>query len=169
MYKSNKTKLVVAAIAALTAELVAPMLTGVAQAAPPPQFTQAFLRLDRHKALTTTGGTVCATPSTTSAIYGDVEVTFPTQGTGTDFVVNSTAGNWLIDAAPLPAGSTLWPGMTAGTTVASNVTGHTVRWPSGNMTQGTQYCFHFTGTSTLTNGSVGPSLTGVIHTRDNTG
>ena len=171
MYKSKKTKLVVAAIAALTAELFAPMLIGVAQAAPP-QFTQAFVRLDRHKALAATGGTVCATPSTTSTSYGDVEVTFPTQGTGTDFVVNSTAANWIVDSAPLPAGATLWPGMTADDvtgTQATNVSGKTVTWPSGNMTQGTFYCFHFTATNTLTNGSAGPSLTGVVHTRDNAG
>lgn len=164
-----KVKLVVAAIAALAAELLAPALNGIAQAAPPPQFTQAYLRLDRHKALTATGGTVCATPSTTSAIYGDVEVTFPTQGTGTDFVVNSTAANWIVDSTALPTGSTFWPGMTSGTTAASAVTGHTVTWPSGNMTQGTFYCFHFTDTSTLTNGSAGNPLTGAIHTRDNTG
>jgi hypothetical protein len=174
MYKSKKTKLVVAAIAALTAELFAPALAGIAQAAPPPQFVSAYVRLDRHKALTATGGTVCATTNTTTetpllGTENDVQVTFPTQGTGTDFVVNATASNWLVDTAALPAGSTLWPGMTAGTTTASSVSGHTVTFPSTALSPSTTYCFHFTGTSTLTNGSAGPSLTGVVHTRDNAG
>jgi len=172
--QKSKLKLVVATVAALVAELVAPAFMGVAQAAPPPQFTQAFLRLDRHKALTATGGTVCATPSTVSAIYGDVEVTFPTQGVGTDFIVNATAANWTVTTTNLPATIMInttptavvaWPGI--GT--ATDVTGHTVRFPSGNLTQGVPYCFNFSDTSTLTNGSAGNSLQGAIHTRDNTG
>ncbi len=163
--KKSKLKLVVATVAALVAELVAPAFMGVAQAAPPPQFTQGFLRLDRHKALTPTGGTICATPSTASVIYGDFEITFPTQGVGTNFVVNATAANWTVTTANLPAGATAWVGI--GT--ATNVTGHTVRFPSGNLTSGTQYCFNFSGTNTLTNGSAGNSLIGLMYSRDNTG
>ena len=160
----SKLKLVIAATAALIAEIVAPVFVGIAQAAPPPQFTQAFLRLDRHKAITPTGGTICATPSTTSTIYGSFQITFPTQ-TGTDFVVGATAANWTVTTTNLPAGSTAWVGI--GT--ATNVTGHTVTFPSGNLAAATQYCFNFSGTNTLTNGSAGPSLTGVMHSRDNTG
>ena len=161
--QKSKLKLIVAAVAALVAEIVAPVFVGVAQAAPPPQFTQGYLRLDRHKAVTPTGGTVCATPSTASIIYGTLAVTFPTQ-VGTDFVVNATAANWTVTTTNLPAGSTAWVGI--GT--ATNVTGHTVTFPSGNLTQGTQYCFNFSGTNTLTNGSAGNSLTGTLISRDNT-
>jgi hypothetical protein len=163
--QKSKLKLVIAATAALLAEVVAPALTGIAQAAPPPQFTQGFVRLDRHKALTQTGGTICATPSTTSTIYGDFEITFPTQGTGTNFVVNATAANWTVTTTNLPAGATAWPGIAT----ATNVTGHTVRFPSGNLTVATQYCFNFAAVNTLTNGSAGASLVGLMHSRDNTG
>ncbi len=168
--KLRQTKYIVAALAALTAEMIVPIFSGTVFAAAPPQFTQAYLRLDRHKAITTTGGTVCATPATT-ATEADVQVTLPSQPSGTDFTVNSTAANWVVDdgtsTVGLPAGSTFWPGMTSGSTTASAVSGKTVTFPSGDLTVATQYCFHFTGTSTLTTGSAGNSLAGVIHTRTN--
>ncbi len=157
MTKRN-IKLVVAISAALVAQLVAPV--GVAMAAP--QFDQAYLRLDRHKALTTTGGTICAEPTTT-ATEVDFSITFPTQA-GTDFTVNSTAANWTVTTTDLPAGSTAWIGI--GT--ATNVTGKTVTFPSGDLTVGTLYCFNFSGTNTLTNSSTGNSLTGAMRTRNNT-
>jgi hypothetical protein len=154
----QKLKLVIATTAALIAETTFPMFGGIASAAPP-QFTQAYIRLDRLKAVTPTGGTICATPTTT-ATEADVQVTFPTQA-GTDFVVNSTAANWTTSVTNLPAGSTPWVGI--GT--ANNVTGHTVTFPSGDLTVATEYCFNFSGTNTLTNGSAGNSQTGVLHTR----
>lgn len=166
--KTNKIKLIVAAVAALIAETVVPVLAGNVQAAPP-QFASAYVRLDRMKELTTTGFTVCATP-TTAATEADVQVIIPTQ-TGTDFVVNSTASNWVVDdgtgvgGVGLPAGSTFWAGMTSGTTTASSVSGKTITFPSGDLTINTQYCFHVTGTNTLTNGSAGNSLQATIHTR----
>ena len=79
-------------------------------------------------------------------------------------MVNATAANWTVTTTNLPAGSTAWVGI--GT--ATNVTGHTVTFPSGNLVQGTQYCFNFSGTNTLTNGSAGNSLTGTLISRDNT-
>ena len=162
MTNRKNIKLVIATTAAIIAELAAPMLSGTALAAPP-QFTQAYLRLDRMKATTATGGTICAKTATT-ATEADVQITFPTQ-TGTDFTVNSTAANWIVDSAGLPTGSTFWPGMTTLTTTASAVSGHTVTFPSGDLATNTLYCFHFTDVNTLTNGSAGNSLTGVIHTR----
>lgn len=167
MTKNRKVQLTIATLIALAVEAVVPAFNQVAQAAPP-QFSQAFLRLDRLKELTATGGTVCATPTTT-ATEASVEVTFPTQA-GTDFIVDTTAANWVVDdgtgpgGVGLPSGSTFWPGMTSGTTTASAVSGKTVTFPSGDLTVGTQYCFHFTGTSTLTTGALGNSQTGVIHT-----
>lgn len=158
MIKNRKARLTIATLIALAVEAFVPAFGNIALASPP-QFSQAFLRLDRLKELTTTGGTVCATPTTT-ATENDVEITFPTQ-TGTDFVVNATPGNWTVTTTNLPAGATAWPGI--GTATA--VSGHTVTFPSGDLTVSTQYCFNFTGTNTLTNGSAGNSLTGVIHTR----
>ncbi|HEY6736426.1 MAG TPA: hypothetical protein VI322_01790 [Candidatus Saccharimonadia bacterium] len=156
---NQKLKLAIATIAALSAEVFAPMFSGTVSAAPPPQFTQSYLRLDRMKELTATGGTICAQPRTT-ATEADFQITFPTQ-TGTDFVVNGTASNWTVTTSNLPAGSTAWPGINTATAVS----GHTVTFPSNDLTVGTLYCFNFSGTNTLTNGSAGNSLTGFMHTR----
>jgi len=152
------------------AELLVPALNGVAQAAVP-QFTQAWVRPDRLKALTPTGAMICATPSgaSTTATETLVKVTFPTQSNGTDYVVNSTAANWTVDTLNLPTGAVAWPGI--GTATA--VSGHTVTFPSTDLLgTGTQYCFHTSGTSTLTNGSAGASsgiVGATLVTYDNAG
>lgn len=154
---NQKLKLVVATIAALTAEMVVPMLGDFALAAPP--FTQAFVRLDRMASGLATGGTICATPATV-ATEADFEITFPTQ-VGTDFTVNATPGNWTVTTSNLPSTGTAWPGI--GTATA--VSGKTVTFPSGDLTVGTQYCFNFAAVNTLTNGSSGNSLVGTMHSR----
>jgi hypothetical protein len=126
-------------------------------------FTQVVVRLDRLKASTTTSGSVCAKPST-AGVENDVQVVFPTVA-GTDFTVNSTASNWVVNSTNLPFGATFWLGMTSGVTTASAVSGKTVTFPSGDLTLGTLYCFNFTGTSTLTTGAAGIDQTGTITTR----
>ena len=118
-------------------------------------FTQAYLRLDRMKASTATGGTVCAKPATT-ATEADVQVVFPT-----GFTVNTTAANWTVTTTNLPSGATAWLGIGTATAVSSQ----TVTFPSSDLTVGTLYCFNFTGTSTLTTSSAGSSKTGTITTR----
>ncbi len=118
-------------------------------------FTQAYARLDRMKASTTTGGLVCAKP-VTLATEAKVVIVFPST-----YTVNATAANWVVDnltvgpTGQLPAGSTAWVGMSAGVTVASSAAtpSNVVTFPSGDLTVGTLYCFHFTGTSTLTTAS----------------
>ncbi len=85
------------AIAMLLVGCSSLLLLGHAKAAP---FTQAFVRFDRLKAVTATGGRVCA-QAATAAIEASVQVTFPTTG-GTDYVVNATAINWTVT----PPGST---------------------------------------------------------------
>lgn len=118
-------------------------------------FTEAYLRLDRVKASTTTGGTICAKPATTGT-EADVQVVFPT-----GFTVNVTAANWTVTTTNLPSGATAW--VTIGT--ASAVSGQTVTFPSGDLTVGTLYCFNFAATSTLTNSTAGNNKTGTITTR----
>jgi hypothetical protein len=156
--QNRKLQLSLAAIAALMADLFVPALSGTAQAAP--QFTQAFVRPDRHKELTATGVTVCATPTaaTTGQTEDRVRIVFPTDSGATDFSVNATAANWVVNNTDLPSGSTFWPGMTSGTTTALTVSGHTVTFASGDLSAGTQYCFHIVGTNTLTNGSATTSI-----------
>src|SRR5438552_2560230 len=121
----SKTKLIVAAISTLVAELVYPaFIPTVAQAAGVPQFDIVSVRLDRTMASNSggtpattmyTGGTVCvATPAsgTFSTIPNagsetDVEIGFPAeQGAASgpnvinstnDFHVKPTPANWLVN------------------------------------------------------------------------
>ncbi|MBP7060580.1 MAG: hypothetical protein KBA91_01205 [Candidatus Moranbacteria bacterium] len=118
-------------------------------------FQQVYVRLDRLKASTTTGGTVCAKPQT-AATEADVQVTFPS-----GFTVNSTAGNWTVTTTNLPSGATAWVSIATATAAS----GQTVTFPSGDLVVGTLYCFNFTGTSTLTNTTAGNDKTGTITTR----
>lgn len=129
-----------------------------AHAAP---FTKAFVRLDRIKAATTTGGRVCAQPAT-AAVEATVQVTFPTTG-GTDYIVNATAANWTVTTTNMDTGQTPWPGIGTATTVS----GKTVTFPSTDLTVGTLYCFNFAATSTLTTSSAAAAETtqGTILTR----
>ena len=161
-----KIKLIVVATAALVAELFAPIFVGTASAAPP-VFTQAFVRPDRFKTLTPTALTICATPTaaTTGVTEDQVVLVIPTDSGATDFALNATNTNWVAWNDNLPTGSTFWPGMTSGTTTATTVSGHTVTFPSGDLTAGTQYCFKIAGTTLggtppLTNGST-VSSTGI--------
>lgn len=116
---------------------------------------QVYIRLDRLKASTATGGTVCAQADTV-ATEADVQIVFPT-----GFTVNSTASNWTVTTTNLPSGASAWPGI--GT--ASAVSGQTVTFPSSDLTVSTLYCFNFSGTSTLTTSTAGNDKTGTVTTR----
>jgi hypothetical protein len=116
---------------------------------------QAYVRLDRMKASTTTGGTVCAKPAST-ATEADVQVTFPT-----GFTVNSTAANWTVTTTNLPSGASAWPSIATATAVSGQI----VTFPSGELTVGTLYCFNFAATTTLTTSTAGNDKTGSITTR----
>ena len=166
-------RVITASIVCLVAQLTLPMLVDVAQAAPIPGFAQAMVRFDRMSATTATGGLVCATPSAAAGAEASVVVKMPTQPIGTDFTVNTTAANWTVSTTDLPlvpvasggvyslVQAIAWPGI--GT--ATNVTGKFVTFPSSALTAGSTYCFHFSGTNTLVNGSVGYiKVTGQIDT-----
>lgn len=105
-------------------------------------FQQSYIRLDRMKISTATGGTICAQPNTV-ATEGKVVVNFPST-----YSVNTTAANWTVTTTNLPAGSTAWPSIATATSATSPA--NVVTFPSGDLTVGTMYCFNFTGTSTLT-------------------
>jgi hypothetical protein len=115
----------------------------------------AMVKLDRLRASTTTGGTICARPTTVST-EASVQVTFPA-----GFTVNPTATNWTTTTTNLPAGTSAWVGI--GT--ASAVAGQVVTFPSGELAIGTTYCFNFSETSTLTNDIAGNDKIGSIATR----
>jgi hypothetical protein len=157
MFNYTKPKFRFIASIILLSELFAPLFASVPAFAATPPFGLAFLRTERHLAITPTGGTICATtPATTPGTETSIKVTFPTVPVGitTDYVVNATATNWTTSVTNLPAGATAWPGI--GT--ATNVTGKIVTFPSTALTASTKYCFNFSGTNTLTNASAGNSF-----------
>jgi hypothetical protein len=115
-----------------------------------------IVKLDRLKAATATGGTICAKP-TTASTEASVQVTFPA-----GFTLNSTAANWTTTTTNLPSGTSAWVGVGTATAVAGQV----VTFPSGELVVGTTYCFNFSGTTTLTNGTAGNDKLGTVATRD---
>jgi hypothetical protein len=123
-----------------------------------------FLRTDRMGSSVATGGTVCMTPATTGT-EAKVVVTFPATGATADathYGVNQTAGNWTVTTTNIPTGSTAWPTIATATTAS----GGSVTFGGGDLTVGTQYCFNFTGTSTLsTPTAANNNLTGTIQTQ----
>jgi hypothetical protein len=108
-------------------------------------FQTAYVRLDRMKGGVTTGGRVCAKPDATNLAQTEaiVKVTFPTDSSA--FTL-AAAASWTVTTTGLEAGQTAWPGI--GT--ATNVTGMTVTFPSGDLTSSTNlYCFNFASTVTI--------------------
>ncbi len=118
------------------------------------KFEQLIVRLDGNSANAPTGGTVCAETST-AGFESYVAVTFPA-----GFVLNTNTNNWTTNTSNLPAGASSWPGI--GT--ASLVSGQTVTFPSNDLSANTLYCFHFSGTNTLTTSSSGNDQYGQIST-----
>jgi hypothetical protein len=107
-------------------------------------FQQAYVRLDRMKANTATGGLVCAKPNTVGT-EAKVLVTFPST-----YTLNTTAANWTVSAGAteIPAGSTAWP--TIATASSADNTTKVVTFAGGDLTVGTLYCFVFAAVNTLT-------------------
>lgn len=122
-----------------------------------------YIRLDRMKASTATGGTVCMKPSAThTATLDAVKVTWPT-----GFTVNGTGSNWTGSGSTL-GGATAMPGIAAATATVST---QTVTWTFASdqtISSGTMYCFSFGSSSTLTNSSAGNDKTGLGELTDTT-
>lgn len=118
------------------------------------QLSEAFIRLDRMKASTTTGGTVCVKMATAAGTDAKLKVTFPT-----GFTVNSTSTNWTVTTTNLPLGATAMPGIDT----ASGVSSQVVTFPITDISSAaTLYCFNFAASSTLTNPTAGDDKTGSI-------
>lgn len=149
--KIKITPLLVAAVIAATG-IVSLLTMPKASAA---SFTKAFVRFDHLTATTATTGRVCAQPSaaTTGNTETNVIVNFPTTA-ATDYVVGAAA-NWTVNTTfESGSGATAWPGIAT----ATNVTGKTVTFPSGDLTAGTLYCFNWINTAALTTSSAGASV-----------
>lgn len=148
----DKTVRFLLALFVLSTALFPAFVPGKVEAA---GFQQAYIRLDRIKASTATGGMVCA-KSTTASSEADVQISFPG-----GYTVNATAANWTVTTTNLPGGNTAWPGINT----ASAVSGQTVTFPSTSLTVGNMYCFNFSGTNTLTTGTAGNNQIATITTR----
>ncbi len=112
--------------------------------------TNTLVRSDRLAFSVTTGGRVCAKP-TTANTEGKVVVTFPTNA-ATDYTLSATLATWAatgVADASLGTGAIAWPGLSA--TAATSVAGKVVTWASGDLTVGQLYCFTFAGGLTNAN------------------
>jgi hypothetical protein len=158
--QDGKSKISVLLVLTLGLNLFLGLLAFPAQAV---EMSEGYIRLDRLKAATATGGTVCMKPSAThTAALDAVEVTWPT-----GFTVNTTGGNW-VGAGSTLGGATAMPGIAAAT---ATVDTQTVTWTfaaAQTVTGGTMYCFTFGASSTLTNASAGNDKTGVMELTDAT-
>jgi hypothetical protein len=124
--------------------------------------TSSFIRIDRMKVNTATGGMVCAKPATT-ATEAKVLITFPST-----YTLNTTASNWTVTTTNLYPGSTIWPGIGTATTVSNAA--HTALFPSNDLAVGTLYCFNFAAVNTLTTAAAAAnSQQASIETQDSGG
>ncbi len=139
--------------------LVFPMLfVNKAEAA---SLQQAYVRLDRMKASTATGGTVCVKTAVADVTESTVAITFPA-----GFTLDETAGNWSTTTTNLPPTASAWTTIGATATSAVNAT-RIVTFSSGNLAANTLFCFNFSGTGTLTTSTAGINKTGTITTGGN--
>lgn len=137
---------------------------------------QGYIRLDRVKINTATGGAVCFNPKTNETTVRQMAITFPVSGTpgtadSTHYGVNQTAANWTWDTTStnLPNGTSAFPG-TAATSTVSNGTVTFIVTADQSLNTGTTYCLHFTSTSTLTTPtSAANNLTGTIQLNNSGG
>lgn len=123
--------------------------------------TESFVRFDRLATGSAISGTACL-KTTTVGTEGGVIIDFPSGWT-----VSATPGNWTVSTTNLPVDpsdnattATAWPSIATATVV----TGLSVRFPSGDLTSGTFYCFNFAGASS-TIGAAGNDQTGALKTQ----
>jgi len=117
--------------------------------------TSFYFRLDRQSATAPLSGVVCLN-TTAVATESKVIVSFPST-----FSLN--ASSWTVDTTPanLPSGATQWPSI-VGPAVVDIATNAAI-FTTGNITNGVNNCFHFTG-GTSTVGAAGNNELGQIWT-----
>jgi hypothetical protein len=130
-------------VIALLVSIVTQLLPSEALAAT--GFASAYLRLDRMKVSTATGGLLCTTPSSAGAgTEAKVIVRFPST-----YTLSTTTTDWTATTTNLPSGATAWPNITSATITVS---GQNVTWDTtatGDLTSGAAlYCFNFGTTTT---------------------
>lgn len=143
------------AVAAMIVAVTSPaIISSMASAA---SLSAVTVRFDRMKISTPTTGTVCAKPTSATAV-AFAKVTFPTGytlGTFGTFTVSTTNLAW-------PSGAVAWTGITT----ATSVTGQSVIFPSGSLTPATLYCFNWTSpTAVQVSASATSNNSGAVETQ----
>ena len=145
----------------------ASFLPGVAQASPG-VLQQTMVRFSNMNAASSTGGSVCVKPATTSTTAEYLAVEFPTQFS----LATAASGDWATTITPpagpgsgslyWPSGAVAWP--VNPSSVAVNAGTNTVTFTYGTgtttLTAGTMYCFDFTNATPpiSATGAAGSSL-----------
>ena len=166
---SLRTSRIVSVVVVVLASVM-PLIPDLASAT---QLTEAFLRLDRMTTSQTTGGTLCAKPTTSLSSGSLVVITFPST-----YTLDTTTSNWPTsgnttekDPANGTTAATAWT-ITGSAASAVNNTTHKVTFTSGAVTAGTFYCFNFgdaTHFPVTTPGTAADSQQGVIETQTSGG
>lgn len=157
MQKQNTFRLTPLSLAVTYATVLAGSVVLAVGSASAATLTRVEVRFDRMKVSTATTGTVCVEPATVASTEATVKVTFPT-----GYTVSSTTSNWTVDTTNTawPTGAVAWPGI--GT--ATNVTGQTVTFPSGNLGANLN-CFNWTNSSAVSvTATPGASQAGTVVT-----
>ena len=142
-------------VVSLVLSAIVPFIPTAAEAG----FQQAYVRLDRMKASTATGGLVCAQRSAAVGAVAKVIVTFPAS-----YTLNTTAANWTVSTATIPSGATAWPGIS--TASAADNSAKTVTFASTDLSSTSLlYCFTFSGTNPLTTGTAAASQQASVQTQ----
>lgn len=153
--RQTKNTYVLAAFGLLLASLTQVVLNSNANAA----FNNVTVRVDRLQISSASTGMICADPAT-AGTESQLVVTFPT-----GYTVSGTTSNWTVTTTNQgwPTGATAWPGIGTATTAAGQV----VTFPSGDLTNGTLYCFNWDKPAALTTASsASASQAGSLETRN---
>lgn len=127
--------------------------------------TQAFVRIDRLGTGEGISGSACMETAGSHGTETNVTIVFPS-----DWTISGTASNWVANNTNLPydptdqsTQATMWAGVT-NTEQASAVSGNAVTWTASDLSDGTFYCFNFTGSSS-TVGAAGNDKIGYLQTQ----
>jgi hypothetical protein len=121
-------------------------------------FSNTYIRLDNQTPNAPLSGTVCAQASSADAgTEAKITIVFPS-----DFTISANPTNWTTNLNNLPSGATSWPGIGS---PATGVSGQSVTFSSGDLTDNVLYCFNFSGKVSKT-GAAGDGKDGTITTKN---
>lgn len=121
-----------------------------------------YMRCDRMKASTAPGS--CLVVFTTSSVAfteAYIKVTLDTEWVSTTNF-STTAANYTVSTAGIPAGTTAMPGVAT----SDLVSGQTIRFPVTALTNSTTYAFFITGTGLISNPTASTTILHTVFSRD---